>query len=97
MPAAAAVARATADPVALQAAQRRGLLTWWRPDADGARRLVDAWLAVTERISSGDFAEVTSFTNQGALAALNRLAAEGLVRRGDAARGRLAHFVAASH
>ena len=59
---------------------------WWRPDAEGARRLVSAWLAVTERISSGDFAEVTSFTNQGALQALNRLAAEGLVRRGDAAR-----------
>lgn len=94
--AAAVVRRATADPSALQVAQRRGLMTWWRPDAEGAKRLVTRWLAVSDRISSGDFADVTSFTNQGALQVLNRLAGDGVLNRGDAARGRRAHFVRAA-
>lgn len=95
LPASSAVTRATADPAALLSAQRRGLLTWWRPDPEGARRLVTTWLAVTERISSGDFAEVTSYSAQGALQVLNRLVADGVLRRGEASRGRRAHFVRA--
>lgn len=95
LPAAALVSRATADLHDLPVAQRRGLLTWWRPDGPGARRLVESWLAVAPRISSGDFADVSGFTTQGALQALNRLAGEGLIKRGDAAIGRRAHFVAA--
>ncbi len=96
LPAPALPRRATADPAALAVAQRRGLLTWWRPDAEGARKLVKAWLEVSDRISSGVFADITSFTNAGALQVLNRLVGEGLLRRGDADRGRRAHFVAGS-
>ena len=86
--------RATADAKALEIAQLRGLLTWWRPNAEAAKRLVEKWLRTNGRISSGDFADITGFTSQGALQVLNRLVSEGLLRRGDASRGRRAHFVA---
>lgn len=94
LPAPALIARATRDPTPRVVAQRRGLLTWWRPDAAGAARLVRTWLQDRDRISSGDFADVTSFTAQGALQILNRLAAEEIVRRGPDLRGRRAHFIA---
>lgn len=89
------VRRATADAEALRRARRRGLLRWWRPDADSLREVVDRWLSQSGRISSGELAEITGFTVQGALVALNRLAADGIVVRGDAATGRRAHFVRA--
>ncbi|MDQ1292307.1 MAG: ATP-dependent helicase RecG [Actinomycetota bacterium] len=87
--------RATADQRALRRAQRRGLLTWYRPDAAAARSLVRNYLAATGRISSGELAEITCLTGQGALAMLTRLEAEGLVARGNVTRGRHAHFVPA--
>lgn len=93
LPARALVQRATSDPEAVGHAQRRGLLSWWRPDADGAARLVNAWLAVRDRLSTGDFAEITSYTHPGALQVLNRLVADGILQRGDVTRGRRAHFV----
>lgn len=94
LPGTALVSRATADDTARRTAQRRGLLRWWRPDAAGAQRLVRNWLAVTDRITTGDFAEITTFSPQAALQSLNRLAADGVLQRGPDTRGRLAHFVA---
>lgn len=94
LPAFTLVQRATRDTEAVALARRRGLLTWWRPDNGGATALVRAWLAVSDRMSSGDFAEVTTYTAQGALQILNRLAADGVVQRGPDTRGRRAHFVA---
>lgn len=90
------VIRASADLAALQAAQRRGLLMWRRPDAQAARDLVRAWLHVSDRITSGDLVRVTSYTYPWALRLLERLTREGLLQRGDADSGRNAHFVAGS-
>ena len=94
LPAKAVVARATRDPQGLAQAQRRGLLTWHRPTAAAAEALVRAYLAAAGRISTGDLAEITGLTGQGALNMLTRMEADGLVARGPAARGRRAHFVA---
>jgi ATP-dependent DNA helicase RecG len=95
LPATTFVARATRDDQELGRAQRRGLLTWYRPTAQAARSLVQAYLAAAGRLSSGALAEITGLTGQGALNMLNRLEREGVVARGPAARGRRAHFVAA--
>jgi len=95
LPATSLVARATRDAQELARAQRRGLLTWYRPTAQDARTLVQAYLAVAGRLSSGVLAEITGLTGQGALNMLTRLEREGIVARGTAARGRRAHFVAA--
>ncbi len=89
------LARATADQAALALAQRRGLLTWWRPAPSELRRLVERWLVVTPRLSTGELAQITGYTKQGALNSLNRLVDEGVVVRGEAATGRRAHFVRA--
>jgi len=91
VPGAGLVAAGTVDPQAVATAKRRGLLTWWRPDAVGARRLVDAWLQVHERITSGDVAGITTFSGQASLSLLQRLEADDLVVRGTS-RGRTAHF-----
>ena len=96
MPSRAVVGLATRDSAAWERAKRRGLLTWRRPDASSAERLVRGYLAATGSISSSNVAEITGLTSQGALNLLNRLEGEGIVRRGAAARGRSAHFVAAS-
>jgi ATP-dependent DNA helicase RecG len=93
LPGAGVVSRATADRASLAAAQRRGLLGWHRPSPDGVRRLVESWLAVSGRITTSDVADVTTFTNQRSLQVLNRLVDEGVIERGGASRGRLAHFV----
>ena len=86
---------ATGDPDALAAAGRRGLLTWWRPDATGAEVLVGRYLSATGRISSGDLADLTGITPTAALKMLGRLEADDVVRRGGTVtRGRNAHFVA---
>jgi ATP-dependent DNA helicase RecG len=88
---------ATADDQALAIAKRRGLLTWWRPDASAAERLVTGYLAAVGRISSGDIAEITGLSNPAALHLLRRLEAAGTITRGGpVARGRNAHFVAAA-
>ncbi|HST64790.1 MAG TPA: hypothetical protein VLM05_06350, partial [Mycobacteriales bacterium] len=91
----AVVGLATRDRTAWERAKRRGLLTWRRPDASGADRLVRAYLAATGSISSSNVAGITGLTPQGALNLLNRLEGEGTITRGTAARGRGAHFVAA--
>jgi ATP-dependent DNA helicase RecG len=95
LPARGVVVRASADGAALAAARRRGLLTWYRPDLTAARRLVETWLRVSDRITTGDFAEVTTFTQQRSLQVLNRLVDDGVIVRGGSTRGRLAHFVTA--
>jgi ATP-dependent DNA helicase RecG len=95
LPAATLVARATGDAQELARAQRRGLLTWHRPTAAAARTLVQGYLAVAGRLSSGVLAEITGLTGQGALNMLTRLEREGIVARGTAAKGRRAHLVAA--
>jgi ATP-dependent DNA helicase RecG len=87
---------ATSDEHSVALAKRRGLLTWWRPDAVGAQRFVSAWLDDRDRISSGDVSEVTSFTYAGARQLLVRMVGEGRLARGEASRGRNAHFVRAS-
>ena len=96
MPSRAMVALATRDRTAWDRAKRRGLLTWRRPDASGAERLVRAYVAATGTISSSNVAAITGLTPQGALNLLNRLEGEGIVARGTATRGRGAHFVSAA-
>jgi ATP-dependent DNA helicase RecG len=95
LPGADVVRLATVDEPGVALARRRGLLAWWRPDATGARRLVSAWLDVHDRISSGDLAEVTSFTTTRARQLLDAMVKDGRLARGDASRGRNAHFVLA--
>lgn len=87
--------RASADTAALSAAQRRGLLRWYRPTGPAAADLVRRYLAAAGRITSGDLAQITGLTGQGALGVLTRLESEHVVARGPTSRGRGAHFVAA--
>lgn len=94
LPARTFLTRATADTRALDRARRRGLYTWYRPEPDVARRLVQSWLAAAGRITSTDLAELTSLTTAGALNMLNRMERNGLIQRGPLAKGRGAHFVA---
>jgi len=94
LPAPGIVKRATADAGALAQAQRRGLLTWYRPTTRAAEDLVRAYVATAGRISSGELAGITGLTAQGALNMLTRMESDGLVRRATA-QGRRAHFVAA--
>jgi ATP-dependent DNA helicase RecG len=77
------------------AAQRRGLMHWWRPDLDQAQALVQRWLTCRPRVTSGELAAVTTFSVPAARQLLNRLVTAGVVVRGPASHGRLAHFVAA--
>lgn len=69
----------------------RGVLPYRRPDdpVDTVRQ----WLAVHDRITSGDHALLTGLTQPGALNQLDRLVADGFLVRG-AGRGRNAHFLA---
>lgn len=84
----------TSDRVALAAAQRRGLLRWFRPGGDDVfAELVSRWLAASGRITSGDLAALTSLSGPGALKVLTRLEEAGLLRRSGSTRGRAAHFV----
>ena len=93
LPSAALTRIVTADEQALAAAERRGLLTWRRPDSSAAERLVSGFLAASGRISSGDVADITGLSNPAALQLLRRLEAAGTITRGGTAtRGRNAHF-----
>jgi ATP-dependent DNA helicase RecG len=83
--------RAAGDLAALK---RLGVLTYLRPDAVEATRLVRKWLAVHDRISSGDYATLSELTHAGARRALERMAGDGLLERGETA-GRNAHFLPA--
>ena len=71
--------------------RRRGALAYWRPG--DAAAVAASWLASHDRITSGDYAAMAGFTQPGALRQLDRLAADGLVRRGDQV-GRSATFAA---
>jgi ATP-dependent DNA helicase RecG len=71
---------------------RRGLLTYRRPEPSVAVDVVRSWLASHGRITSGDYAALTGLTQPGALKALDRMARDGLLARGDP-HGRNAHYV----
>lgn len=73
------------------ALKRRGVLWYVAPSADDARRVVQAWLATHDRITSGDFAALSGMSQQGARGALDRLDGDLLVR--GEATGRNAHYV----
>jgi ATP-dependent DNA helicase RecG len=80
------------DADAASAMRRRGMLTYRRPDAEGSREVVRAWLASHARITSGDYAALTGLTPAGAKRALDRLVPD-LLTRGPTV-GRNAHYVA---
>lgn len=67
----------------------RGILWYRRPDEP--RVVVDHWLETHERITSGDYATMTGYTQQTALSHLDRLVDAGHLERGEG-RGRNAHF-----
>lgn len=71
----------------------RGVLPYRRPD--DPLDVVRQWLAVHDRITSGDHALLTGLTQPGALNQLDRLVAEGFLVRGTG-RGRNAHFISGS-
>jgi ATP-dependent DNA helicase RecG len=96
LPAKGIVQRSIADAAALTQAQRRSLLTWYRPTTRAAENLIRSYLTAAGRISSGELAEITGLTPQGALNMLTRMESDGLIRRGTDTRGRRAHFVAAN-
>ncbi|MFN8074134.1 MAG: DUF5635 domain-containing protein [Kineosporiaceae bacterium] len=90
------VVRARTDPGAFAAAQRRGLFRWHRPDGKGVRPLVVAYMSEVGRMSTGDLADITGFTQANARIILTSLEESGVVRRGAGSpRGRNAHFVLA--
>lgn len=88
-PAAASIVRDAPDAAA---ARRGGVLAHIGPDAAGAARVVQQWLDMHDRISSGDYARLTGLTYAGARRVLERLAGEGLLVRGESS-GRNAHFL----
>lgn len=96
LPTPAVIALATHDTAAWGRAKRRGLLTWRRPDGPSAELLVRNILTANGSVSTGELAQITGFTSQGALSLLGRLEGDGVVARGTAVRGRRAHFVAGS-
>lgn len=69
----------------------RGILTYRRPQDPLV--VVRPWLAVHDRITSGEHARLAGVTQAGALNQLDRLAREEFLTRGDG-RGRNAHFLA---
>lgn len=74
--------------------RRAGIMWYDRPDAGDATVLARAWLAHTDRISSGDYAVLAGVAQPVARRTLERLAEEGVLTRGATA-GRNAHFVLA--
>lgn len=82
------------DDAGLASLRRRGLLTYRRPDAEGGRAVVEAWLAAHDRITSGDYATLTGLTQAGAKRALDRFVPDVLAR--GTPTGRSAHYIAAA-
>lgn len=76
----------------LAALKRRGVMAYLAPGPDEVPRIVGAWLEAHDRITSGDYARLTGFTQAGAKRVLERLVSQGLLVRGVAA-GRYAHFL----
>lgn len=74
---------------------RRLRVLWYvAPTSEEASRIIDSWLSIHDRITSGDFAALTGMTNAGARRVLERFEGE-LLERGEQA-GRNAHFRAAA-
>lgn len=88
--AAIAVVEGGPDRDALRA---KGLLAYRRPAEP--KKVVLAWLSAHDRITSGDYAQLSGLTQQGALKHLERLVSEGFLVRGEG-RGRNAHFLPGS-
>jgi ATP-dependent DNA helicase RecG len=88
----AAIARVESSTDTPAQLARRGILTYHRPGTDKAPRLVRQWLAVHDRITSGDYAAMTGIARPNASRVLNGLVGD-LLERGEEARGRRAHFV----
>jgi ATP-dependent DNA helicase RecG len=82
----------TVEGAAKATLHRRGLLTYRRPEPSVAVDVVRRWLVSHGRITSGDYAALTGLTQPGALKALDRMARDGLLARGDP-HGRNAHYV----
>ena len=72
---------------------RRQRVLWYvAPDPLDSPAIVDSWLGVHDRITSGDYAALSGLTTAGSRRTLDRLAEDGLLVRGDAA-GRNAHYL----
>jgi ATP-dependent DNA helicase RecG len=71
----------------------RGVLTYIKPDLDGAAAVARDWLADHSRYTSGDHSTLTGLTQTGARGQLERLAQTGLLIRGPGS-GRNAHYIA---
>lgn len=84
------------EKAAASAAQltRRGILTYRRPSAGNARRVVRSWLDGHDRITSGDYAMMTGVLQPQATRVLTAMVGD-LLARGGEVMGRNAHFVAA--
>ncbi|MGL5828455.1 MAG: ATP-binding protein [Angustibacter sp.] len=80
-------------PPDLTEARRRRLLRWLRPDELAAAELVQAWTSAFGRVTSSDLAEVTHLPPPAARGILQRLAADGVVRRGPTLRGRKVSYL----
>jgi ATP-dependent DNA helicase RecG len=70
---------------------RRGILTYRRAGVERAAEPVRQWLAMHDRITSGDYAAMTGIGRPNANRLLNGLVGD-LLERGTEARGRNAHF-----
>ncbi|WP_211221765.1 DUF5635 domain-containing protein [Granulicoccus phenolivorans] len=71
--------------------RRLGVLWYVSPQLEDAAQVVDSWFEGHDRITSGDYAEMTGLTKGGARGALDRLVDEGLLIRGEST-GRNAHY-----
>lgn len=71
---------------------KRGILTYHRGHAEVAPNVVEHWLAVHDKITSGDYAALTGMAGPSASRVLSGLV-DDVLERGGAARGRNAHFV----
>ena len=72
---------------------RRQRVLWYvAPDPLDSPAIVDSWLGVHDRITSGDYSALSGLTTAGSRRTLDRLAEDGLLVRGDAA-GRNAHYL----
>lgn len=80
----------TADSVAGLA--QRGILTYRRPGHEAAAEVVRQWLAVHDRITSGDYSALTGTVQSNSSRILGSLVGE-ILERGEG-KGRSAHFVA---
>lgn len=72
---------------------RAGVLRYVAPSTEASRQIIDSWMSVHDRITSGDYAVITGMTQAGARRALERRLGD-LLERGDET-GRNAHFVSA--